>query len=69
MSLSLNNKVKLPTEEFRYILQKDLILPKELGHKERRKTILKIRRNTTSMNLPEITIKERYRRVFTKFQY
>lgn len=66
MYLSLYSKVELPSEEFHNILQKALILSGELGHKEHRKTILKIRRNTTSMNLPEITMEERYRQAFKK---
>ncbi len=67
MYLSLQGKVELPKEEFFDILEKALELSEKLGHKEHRKKLLKIRRMTADLEIPEeLSIEERYAKAFQK---
>ncbi len=67
MYLSMYGKVDIPKDEFFEILEKALNLSEELGHREHRKTLLKIRRNTAALEIPkELSTEERYVQAFRK---
>lgn len=67
MYLSLYNKTELPKDEFQEVLDKALKLSEELGHREHRKTLLKIKRHSTTVEIPkEISPEDRYVKALQK---
>ena len=67
MYLSLHGKTELPKDEFSKVLDEALRLSEELGHKEHRKTLLKIKRSTAIIDIPKDTSQEdRYAKALKK---